>query len=92
MLRLHRFGEMVLEVEENVPETGMSVEVESEEVVGASETLYCFCRKPWGKDFMIMCDNCKEWLHGRLVSFKVCFSLFCIRPNEKLNNNSFTLC
>ncbi len=61
-----RVGEAVLEVEEEVPETGMSVEVESEEVlVGEAEALYCFCRQPWGKDFMIMCDNCKEWLHGR---------------------------
>jgi len=77
-LRLHdcvfvisRLGEMILEVEENVPETGMSVEVESEIVTGTAETLYCFCQKPWGKDFMIMCDNCKEWFHGALVNFDI---------------------
>jgi hypothetical protein len=36
-----------------------------------SETLYCICQKKPSEysqdDFMIECDSCKDWLHGRYV-------------------------
>ena len=31
------------------------------------ERLWCICRKPHGNKFMISCDGCKEWFHGRCV-------------------------
>ena len=31
------------------------------------EPLYCLCRKPWDGRFMIGCDYCDEWYHGRCV-------------------------
>ena len=31
------------------------------------ERLWCICRKPHDNKFMISCDGCKEWFHGRCV-------------------------
>ncbi|KAI9311580.1 hypothetical protein BX666DRAFT_943218 [Dichotomocladium elegans] len=37
----------------------------------AGEKLYCVCRKGYdGKEFMIACDGCQEWFHGRCVDVK----------------------
>ena len=34
------------------------------------EELYCICRKPYRMDqFMIECDICKDWFHGRFVTW-----------------------
>ncbi|KAJ3176731.1 Lysine-specific demethylase 7A [Geranomyces variabilis] len=36
-----------------------------------STELYCICRKPWdGKQFMIECDMCREWFHGKCVGVR----------------------
>jgi hypothetical protein len=32
-----------------------------------SKDLYCHCQKPWLGEFMIECDNCKEWFHPGCV-------------------------
>lgn len=32
------------------------------------EKLWCICRKPYEKRFMICCDNCVEWFHGSCVN------------------------
>ena len=29
--------------------------------------LYCICHQPCGDLFMIQCDNCEEWYHGKCV-------------------------
>ena len=31
------------------------------------EPIYCICRKPWNNEFMIGCDYCGEWYHGKCV-------------------------
>ena len=31
------------------------------------EHLYCLCRKPDDGDFMVGCDFCNEWYHGKCV-------------------------
>ena len=32
------------------------------------EGLYCLCRRPYQEsEFMIECDVCKDWFHGRYV-------------------------
>ncbi|CAH1784410.1 unnamed protein product [Owenia fusiformis] len=37
-------------------------------MASAEETLYCLCRKPYDKtQFMIECESCKDWFHGRCV-------------------------
>ena len=30
--------------------------------------LYCICRKPHNKRFMICCEACDEWFHGSCVN------------------------
>lgn len=31
--------------------------------------LYCICRQPYNdEEFMIECNVCKDWFHGRLVA------------------------
>ena len=29
--------------------------------------IHCICRKPDDGDFMIQCDECDEWYHGKCV-------------------------
>ncbi|KAI3389412.1 hypothetical protein SNEBB_002807 [Seison nebaliae] len=29
--------------------------------------LWCYCRAPWERKFMITCDGCNEWYHGDCV-------------------------
>ncbi|ODQ50903.1 hypothetical protein SAICODRAFT_40817, partial [Saitoella complicata NRRL Y-17804] len=31
------------------------------------QALYCTCRKPQGKRWMIQCDGCDDWFHGTCV-------------------------
>ena len=31
------------------------------------EAVYCFCRRPAGNEFMILCKECEEWFHGDCV-------------------------
>lgn len=30
--------------------------------------MYCLCRKPDDGDFMVGCDFCNEWYHGKCVN------------------------
>lgn len=33
-----------------------------------ADSLYCICRQTYDpSQFMIQCDSCEEWYHGRLV-------------------------
>ena len=33
-------------------------------------TVYCICRQKYdGQRFMIECDVCKDWFHGRYILF-----------------------
>ena len=37
----------------------------------ADESLYCVCRRPYAEEdeeFMIECEVCRDWFHGRFVS------------------------
>ena len=31
------------------------------------EPVYCLCRRPAGSEFMIFCEECKEWFHGECI-------------------------
>ncbi|KAG0006217.1 hypothetical protein BGZ80_008498 [Entomortierella chlamydospora] len=36
-----------------------------------SKDVYCVCRGPYdGVEFMIACDRCEEWFHGRCIEMK----------------------
>lgn len=38
----------------------------------AAAPLYCVCRQPYDVSrFMIECDICKDWFHGRYVGYAV---------------------
>ena len=45
------------------------------------EEVYCLCRRPYDpSEFMIECDICNDWFHGRLVdqsSQRVLFTSYC---------------
>ncbi|XP_071503138.1 uncharacterized protein [Diadema antillarum] len=32
------------------------------------DAVFCFCRRPYTGAFMVMCDGCQEWYHGRCVN------------------------
>ena len=34
---------------------------------GYRDKLYCVCRKPYTGEFIIRCEECKEWYHGKCV-------------------------
>ena len=42
--------------------------------------IYCFCKKPWNNQFMIQCDFCQEWYHGKCVD---------VTPTEALNIDKY---
>ena len=43
--------------------------------------VYCLCRRAYDpNEFMIECDVCKEWFHGR-YSGLTAFFLFCLVSN-----------
>ena len=54
------FGDFLTE-EEIVKELG-GVEEEEEE-----ERIYCICKGSYDGGFMLACDECDEWYHGRCV-------------------------
>ncbi|MCU7901933.1 MAG: DDE-type integrase/transposase/recombinase [Candidatus Thiodiazotropha sp. (ex Lucinoma aequizonata)] len=56
-----------------------NTEKEADQTVD-DNTVYCVCRKPWGKQFMIRCDYCNEWYHGSCVD---------ITPTEALNIDKY---
>ena len=42
--------------------------------------IYCFCKKPWDNQFMIQCDFCEEWYHGKCVD---------VTPTEALHIDKY---
>ena len=42
--------------------------------------IFCHCRKPWTGEFMIQCDGCAEWFHGKCVD---------ITPQDALSITEF---
>ncbi|KAG0253093.1 hypothetical protein BG011_006576 [Mortierella polycephala] len=46
-----------------------------------SKDVYCICRGPYdGIEFMIACDRCEEWFHGRCIGMK---------PQDAKKNNYY---
>ena len=42
--------------------------------------IYCSCRRPWSNQFMIQCDFCLEWYHGKCVN---------VTPTDALSIDKF---
>jgi hypothetical protein len=46
-----------------------SIDSSDGEEMDLDPKVYCICRKPYKEgDFMIHCDKCKEWFHGKCVN------------------------
>ena len=52
----------------------------NEEQGEKDSNIYCFCKKIWDNQFMIQCDYCQEWYHGKCVD---------ITPTEALNTGKY---
>jgi hypothetical protein len=58
--------------------------------------LYCICRKPWDpKLFMIACDVCSDWFHGKCIYMtekqsKKIFQYVCPGCEKKTNQQTIT--
>ena len=52
---------------DQVPPTLQSTEGRKTNASGSTGALYCTCRGPYTGEFMISCDRCSEWYHGRCV-------------------------
>ena len=52
----------------------------NEEQGEEDSNIYCFCKKTWDNHFMIQCDYCQEWYHGKCVD---------ITPTEALNIDKY---
>ncbi|VDI22774.1 nucleosome-remodeling factor subunit BPTF [Mytilus galloprovincialis] len=52
---------------DQVPPTLQSTEGRKTNASGSTGALYCTCRGPYTGEFMISCDKCSEWYHGRCV-------------------------
>lgn len=49
----------------------------------AAAPLYCVCRQPYDVSrFMIECDICKDWFHGRYVDWGVFNRCSCARARN----------
>ncbi|XP_052241831.1 death-inducer obliterator 1-like isoform X2 [Dreissena polymorpha] len=48
--------------------------------------LYCICRQPHNQRFMICCDKCEEWFHGK------CVGITQARGAEMAKNNEEYVC
>jgi hypothetical protein len=41
------------------------------------EAIYCLCGQPYDYNkFMIQCDICKDWFHGRYIAY--CFNFYVL--------------
>ncbi|KAH9497772.1 Death-inducer obliterator 1 [Dermatophagoides farinae] len=49
------------------------------------EKLWCICRQPYDDRFMIGCDLCEEWFHGKCME-KLGEDWYCPSCREDLNN------
>ncbi|KAL7749160.1 hypothetical protein RI367_005309 [Sorochytrium milnesiophthora] len=63
----------------------------------AASKVYCLCREPYdGTEFMIACDGCEEWFHGRCIGISVkdaehissYYCAPCAKDNELLGGAS----
>lgn len=52
-----------------------------------ADTLYCICRQTYDpSQFMIQCDSCEEWFHGRLAFIVPRFRV-TLKGEKKLPNH-----
>eukprot|EP01083_Nonionella_stella_P287263 977719_1 len=57
-------------------DSSQSSDSDADEVADSNDSeLYCVCRQPYRKkDFMIACDRCEEWYHGKCIGISSNFS------------------
>ncbi|CAC5394258.1 Death-inducer obliterator 1 [Mytilus coruscus] len=55
------------EEEEEEEEEEEDEDMDSEEEYEPPDRRYCICNKPYGNKFMICCDKCENWYHGKCI-------------------------
>ncbi|XP_063406848.1 uncharacterized protein LOC134690733 isoform X6 [Mytilus trossulus] len=55
------------EDEESSSEDDDDEDMDSEEEYEPPDRKYCICNKPYGNKFMICCDRCENWYHGKCI-------------------------
>lgn len=71
--------------------TGCAADEETDDLVsdvsGASEDdpdrLWCICKQPHNNRFMICCDKCEEWYHGKCVNVSKAMGKVIEQGNKK---------
>ncbi|XP_052085444.1 PHD finger protein 3-like isoform X3 [Mytilus californianus] len=53
--------------EEEEEEEDDEEDMDSEEEYEPPDRRYCICNKPYGNKFMICCDKCENWYHGKCI-------------------------
>ncbi|VDI14895.1 Hypothetical predicted protein [Mytilus galloprovincialis] len=53
--------------EESEDEEDEDEDMDSEEEYEPPDRKYCICNKPYGNKFMICCDRCENWYHGKCI-------------------------
>ncbi|XP_076083410.1 uncharacterized protein LOC143054323 isoform X4 [Mytilus galloprovincialis] len=53
--------------EESEDEEDDDEDMDSEEEYEPPDRKYCICNKPYGNKFMICCDRCENWYHGKCI-------------------------
>ncbi|CAC5417077.1 CXXC1 [Mytilus coruscus] len=60
-------GSEIIRPTHNIEGTQSGVDDFEPGLASSQEELYCICRGPDIQDFMVGCDGCTEWFHGRCV-------------------------
>ncbi len=56
------------------------------------DDVYCLCRRPYQEsEFMIECDVCKDWFHGRLGGAVIYWQLYSPGILIEAHQHNFSL-
>lgn len=55
------------------------------------DRLWCICKKPHNNRFMICCDLCEDWFHGKCVGVTKSMGMFPVHCLKHSHDISFCL-
>lgn len=53
------------------------------------DRLWCICKRPHNNRFMICCDVCTEWFHGKCVNVSKAMGKFIFMTTFYINCHKF---